>query len=137
MKIRRSISEPIRISLSWEQRWRSADQGLISAWESGRERRQLNPSLSAQAEAGHLVVLGWKGGVRKKIQAQKFGTYNYLAMWQGLRGEELDIDTEKEVDIICTKTGMVVTFTSDQGKYADSDEVEQLAVSPESILVPV
>lgn len=80
-----------------------------------------DPSLAAQAAEGQLVVLPWKGGVEKIIKKkQKFGTLYYLAMWQGLRGEDLNIDTTHETALKCTVTGMTVAFTSDQTKYADA-----------------
>ena len=59
----------------------------------------------------------WKGGVEKAIQKKlKYGVLNYLAMWQGLRGEDLNIDVEKELSLKCTATDMVVVFTSDLAK---------------------
>ena len=81
--------------------------------------RLEDPSLAAQAADGQLVVLPWKGGVEKSIKKkQKFGTLSYLAMWQGLRGEDLDIDPGKEIVLNCTATGMAVVFTGDAAKYA-------------------
>jgi hypothetical protein len=80
-----------------------------------------DPSLAAQAANGQLVVLPWKGGVEKAIKAkQKFGTLYYLAMWQGLRGEDLNLDPAEEVVLNCTKTGMAVVFTGDMAKYAEA-----------------
>ena len=90
MKIYRSIFEPIREGLSWNERWTSEDGGLIACWDSGRETRIENPGLAEQAIGGELVILPWKGGVEKAIKKKKkFGTHFYLAMWQGLRGEDL------------------------------------------------
>ncbi|MCY1179842.1 hypothetical protein D9M73_202590 [compost metagenome] len=48
---------------------------------------------------------------------EKFGSLKYLAQWQGLRGEDLQIDTSAELTLSCSRTGMVVTFTPDQSKY--------------------
>lgn len=119
MKLHRSIAEPIRKNASWEVQWNDVDQGLIVCWERGREKRLEDPSLAAQALAGQLVVLPWKGGVEKAIKKkQKLGTMYYLAMWQGLRGEDLDIDPDVEVVLNCTATGMAVVFTNDMAKYA-------------------
>ena len=82
-----------------------------------------NPSLAERARNGQLVVLPWKGGVEKAIKSKKkFGTFHYLAMWQGLRGEDLDVDPDREVFIDCSATGMTVTFTSDRDKYAPANE---------------
>jgi hypothetical protein len=112
---------PIRQNLTWEERWRAEDCGLIGSWEKGREKRLADPDLAAQAASGQLVVLPWKGGVEKEIKKkQKFGTLFYLAMWQGLRGEDLDIDLDQEVSLTCSVTGMIVVFTGDFAKYAEA-----------------
>jgi hypothetical protein len=121
MKIHRSITEDIRQGGTWDERWKDKDNGLIACWERGREKRLEDPLLAAQAAAGQLVVLPWKGGVERAIKKkQKFGTYFYLAMWQGLRGEDLDIDPTEEFILNCTTTGMTVVFTSDMAKYAEA-----------------
>ena len=121
MRIHRSITEPIREGATWDERWNAEDDGLIACWERGREKKLEDPSLAAQATAGQLVVLPWKGGVEKAIKKkQKFGTLFYLAMWQGLRGEDLNIDPTEEVVLKCTMTGMAVVFTGDMAKYAEA-----------------
>jgi hypothetical protein len=121
MRIHRSITDPIREGATWDERWKSEDDGLITCWERGREKRLEDPSLAAQASDGQLVVLPWKGGVEKAIKKkQKFGTLFYLAMWQGLRGEDLNIDPTEEIVLNCTRTGMSVVFTGDMAKYAEA-----------------
>ena len=121
MHISRSITEPIRQNLSWEKRWKDCDQGLIACWERGREKSNEDPTLAAQARDARLVVLPWKGGVKKAIKKQKlFGTLNYLAMWQGLRGDDLNITFEEETALTCPTTQMTVVFTNDSNKYADA-----------------
>lgn len=121
MKIHRSITEPIRKGAKWDERWNAEDDGLIACWERGREKRLEDPALAAQAAVGQLVVLPWKGGVEKTIKkAQKFGTLFYLAMRQGLRNEDLNIDTAEEITLTCTTTRMVVVFTGDKAKYAEA-----------------
>ena len=121
MRIHRSITEPIREGGTWDERWNAEDNGLIACWERGREKRQEDPSLAAQAAAGQLVVLPWKGGVEKAIKKkQKFGTLFYLAMWQGLRGDDLNINPTQETALNCSTTGMTVVFTSDMAKYAEA-----------------
>ena len=118
-RIRRSCSEPIRQNLTFEQRWRQADQGLIFSWETGRRQREQNPERAQRAEAGELPVSGWKGGLLDPLspKTKKYGPLNYLAEWQGLRGEDLDIDPTGEVRLTCTRTGNTVTFTWDKKKY--------------------
>ncbi|WP_312151443.1 hypothetical protein [Pseudomonas sp.] len=118
MIIRRNITAPLRTGLSHQEIWSSSDQGLIMCWEVGRKRAKENPELAAQCQAGELPVLGWKGGVsRQLLKSEKFGSLKYLAQWQGLRGEDLDVDLTAEKTLICTKTEMTVTFTPDRTKY--------------------
>ncbi|MDO9313426.1 MAG: hypothetical protein Q7T97_02640 [Burkholderiaceae bacterium] len=121
MKLFRSTLEPIRVNASWEDRWNGIDHGLIACWERGREKNFEDPSLAALAREGQLVVLPWKGGVEKEIKKkQKFGSLYYLAMWQGLRGEDLNINSDEEVVLVCSATRMAVFFTSDVSKYSEA-----------------
>lgn len=111
--------DPSRTKLSWEQRWEGPDRGLIACWERGREKAAEDRALAKAARRGELVVLPWKGGVgRATKQAKKFGSHFYLAMWQGLREEPLNIDTEQEISLTCTLTGMLVIYTPDAAKYS-------------------
>lgn len=110
-RLQRSINEPIREGLGTEERWSGRDRGLVWCWERGRQIRAEEPGLAARAESGELVMLVWKGGVEKKLDVEKKpGSLNYLATWQGLRGVDLDIELQAEHDIVCTKTGQIVTF---------------------------
>lgn len=73
--------------------------------------------------------MAWKGGVPKALKVKnKIGALHYLATWQGLRGEDLTIDTDREISLTCTRYGVPVLFTGDTKKLlmaADSDlEVE-------------
>lgn len=121
MKIHRSIAEPIRLNANWEERWNGVDQGLVACWERGREKSLEDSALASQTRNGQLVLLPWKGGVEKALKKkQKYGTLYYLAMWQGLRGEDLNIDTEEEAVLTCTKTKMTVVFTNDRTKCAEA-----------------
>jgi hypothetical protein len=113
MKLHRSIAEPIRT----EARWDGPDQGLIACWERGRTKSREDIPLASRAKKGELVVLPWKGRVEKASRAKKYGPLYYLAMWQGLRGEDLNIDTELETELVCTATGGKVIFTNDIKKY--------------------
>lgn len=112
-RLYRPIDAPIRAGLSWDETWRGLDDGLIYCWERGRQERLERPDDSARAERGELVGLDWKGGVKKKLKVEKMpGTLRYLATWQGLRGEDLDIDLEYEREIVCSSTGQVVVFSA-------------------------
>lgn len=119
-RIYRSCKEPIREGLSWDENWRGEDEGLITCWEVGRKLREKDPDLAKRAENGELPLLGWKGGVEKKIKNKKYGTLNYLAAWQGLRSEDLDINLSQEPELICSKTGMKVIYTGDVNKYRNA-----------------
>lgn len=112
-RLRRSVNQPIRPGLSWIETWEGPDKGLIQCWERGRQKRVEEPELAARAKEGQLVVLAWKGGVEQKLKVEKkAGTLNYLATWQGLRGEDLDIAIEGERVIVCAKTGQAVVFSA-------------------------
>ena len=64
-----------------------------------------------------MPVLGYKGGVEKILKKkEKIGALNYIAEWQALRGEDLNIDMDEEMVLTCTRTGVTVTFTMDLEK---------------------
>ena len=110
---RRSIDSPIREGLSWNELWLATDHGLICCWERGRQKAVEEPELAVRASNRELVVLAWKGGAEGKLKTEKkLGTLEYLATWQGLRGEDLDIVLEDEQVIMCSKTGQTVTFSA-------------------------
>ncbi len=121
MRIWKAKDTPRRKGLSWNERWKAEDRGVITAWEVGRELREKGSPLAAMAERGELPVLPWKGGVAQRTQkGRKYGTLWYLAEWQGLRGDHLDIDLDEEVELICSKTGMTVIYTPDREKYREA-----------------
>ncbi|UVM03517.1 hypothetical protein [Pseudomonas laurylsulfatiphila] len=117
-RIHRSIDTPLRTGLNREELWEADDTGLIKYWEVGRQRAARFPELARQCLAGELPVLGWKGGVSRSLKKlEKYGSLKYLAQWQGLRGEDLDVDLAQERALRCARTAMVVTFTPDRAKY--------------------
>ena len=120
MKIHRSIDVSIRTGGSWEDRWEGPDCGLVACWEAGRELAIREPELARLATLGQLPILPWRGGVEKATKGPKFGSYYYLAMLQGLRNQDLDVDLATEVKLVCAMTGMAVTFTSNREKYAEA-----------------
>lgn len=118
MRITRSIEEPTRTNLSWQELWQASDKGLIACWESGRAKGLEIAELASAARNGELMILPWKGGVEKALKTgKKYGTLNYLAMWQGLRGEALNISLVEETPLTCSRTGMIVTYTVDSTKH--------------------
>ena len=117
-RIHRSIDTPLRSGLNRDELWEGPDKGLIKCWEIGRQRAARFPELAQQCRAGELPVLGWKGGVSRSLKKlEKYGSLKYLAQWQGLRGEDLEVDLDEERALTCSRTGMVVTFTPDRTKY--------------------
>ena len=122
MRIYRSRREPLRTGLSTEQMWKGQDRGLIICWEVGRKIAEREPALAERARKGELPPdLGWKGGVAKRLKKkEKIGTLFYLAQWQGLRGDDLDVDLSSEPELYCTRTGMKVIFTANYEKYANA-----------------
>jgi hypothetical protein len=132
MIFQKAITQPIRSDQSWESRWEGADRGLITCWEAGREMANAKPENAALARSGELLILPWKGGVDKKAKLpkkrEKIGALNYVAMWQGLRGEDLYVDTAQGTVLTCTATGFVITYYFDILPHLTGlDDEEQLA----------
>lgn len=97
-----------------DARLHGPDKGLINAWLAGLAARATDRALADKAAAGELPPLAFKGGVEKKIKSQsKVGSLWYVAAWRGLRGEDLCLDTDSEVRLVCTKTDVPVTYTLD------------------------
>jgi hypothetical protein len=118
-RVQRSTSEPIRSGLSWQEYWAGDDHGLIKCWENGRLLRQRQPEIASRAERGGLPPLEWKGGAERPLKQKdpKFGVHFYIATWQGLRGEDLDVDPSVEVEMVCMRTGVRFIYTNDIKKY--------------------
>lgn len=123
MIVYRPISEPIRKKASFDERLNDYDSGLILAWEVGRQTAINNPDIANRVNNGELPQLNHKGGHSKKLKACdfKYGTFQYLAEIQGIKGKNLDINTTRDdgMTLICSRTGMKTIFTSDQNKYKE------------------
>lgn len=112
-------------ALDWAARWEGPDKGARTAWLAGAQMRRRDPDLAQRAESGELVPLPFRGGVTRQLKTKsKVGHNLYLAMWQGLRGEALDVDMDAEVSRTCTRFGVPVLFTSDMGKNFSQGESE-------------
>ncbi|MBY0474195.1 MAG: hypothetical protein K2Q13_03925 [Nitrosomonas sp.] len=109
----------MRDILSYEERIEGPDRGLINSWYVGRRLALSDPDISVKAKNGELPVLAVKGGVERKINQSKIGSLWYLATWQGLRGDDLDVDLDAEVEMMCSRTGVKVLFTGDIKKLGD------------------
>lgn len=128
-----SIDQPIREGLTWNERWCGTDEGLIWCWERGRQERVERPRVAARADKGELVDLDWRGGTegpegkkehggsakKSSSSTKKRGSLQYLATWQGLRGENLDIEVDGKRRIVCTKTKQAVEFRKRPRKNKD------------------
>lgn len=120
--ITRCITEPVRDSrnLSFDQRLKAEDSGLILAWENGRRDQSIELDLKQSFEKGALPLAVWKGGVDPEVKSKlkKVGSFLYLAYMQGLLGKDLDVNTYQDLELICALTGVKVTFTSDVSKLS-------------------
>lgn len=116
MLITASAINPPEQGTSWDERQEGADKGLISAWLAGRAQRAAWSEIALAATRGELPPLPFKGGVEREIRATKTGALHYVAMWQGLRGEDLHIDLSSEIEKVCARTGVTVVFTADISK---------------------
>ena len=133
MKVYRSINTPIRDILDLETKWHSFDKGLIHCWELGRRLALKDPEIAAKAKSGELIPLGWKGGIKPTINNEgheiapqykyKLGSYKYLAEYLGLRGEDLNIDTDHSNSLKCSRFGIVIEFTDDISRLSSEDQV--------------
>lgn len=128
MIVRRSISARPPPAVTFEERWGDVERGLVCCWLRGIEKAEEDPALAAAALRGELPPLAWRGGIARPLKAkQRLGSHNYLATWQGLRGEDLVVDTESCPAWTCTRFGVTVTFTGDVARLLSADADEEHA----------
>jgi hypothetical protein len=126
LRIQAKIGSPPLPSEDYYERCHGPDQGLINSWLCGIRLALGDQILAAKAIAGELPVLPWKGGLDKKIMRKdKVGALQYLAAWQGLRGEDLNIELGREVNMTCAATGVPVTFTGQVQKLLQAQENDE------------
>jgi hypothetical protein len=114
MRVHYSIDEQPPEPEGFADRWSSVPQALTVCWLRGIRLAMEKPELAQLARAGELPVLWWKGGVDKPLKVQrKFGSLHYLATLQGLRGTDLDIETDADIPLTCSRYAVTVTFTGD------------------------
>lgn len=125
MLITASAINPPVLGDSWEERQEGPDAGLISAWLAGRDQREWWQDTVAAIKRNELPVLPFKGGIPEKDddeeeavkkQGKKLGSLHYIAMMQGLLGEDLYLETSKDIVRVCSKTGVQVIFTCDTAR---------------------
>lgn len=133
MIVRHSAANPPPEARRYEDRMDGPDKGIINAWLAGLAKRRealtagQSDALSwvRKAEADELPVLPYRGGLDAAIKRQdKIGSLLYLAMWQGLRGNDLLIDMATEPVLVCSRTGVPVLFTLNIEKLLGTAEIE-------------
>lgn len=123
MLITARVGEHLDRPGDWDTRWEGQDKGLITAWLAGQEKARTDAALVAKAQAGELPVLPFRGGVERAIKSgNKLGHLLYVAMWQGLRGDDLRVDTEDEVTMTCARHGVRVLYTASLQKLLQSED---------------
>lgn len=95
---------------TYAERWEGPDGGLVAAWRQGLLMRELRPDWVQAADQNELPELPWRGGGSEVIKGKRMGTWLYLAMWQGLRGEALDINTAEPLEMQCARTRVTTLF---------------------------
>lgn len=114
MLVKVANASPPDLQEDFELRINGPDKGLISAYLAGVAMASSTspPPEVAAALRDELPVLPFKGGTDKTKKAKsKIGALQYLAMWHGLRGDDLALDTDEEPQRTCSKTGITVLFT--------------------------
>ena len=115
---------------------------LEICYTTGKEMRDSDPELAGRAKRGELPVLNWPGGFGAEASPpRRFGSFFYLAQWQGLRGEQWhgitgknrNMSTSHPVGIKCAVTGMVTIFTKDARKYLSAHETPDVERYPTPI----
>ena len=126
MLLHHAFANPPPMALDYAERMQGPDQGVINAWLAGIAMRRDPPSEQQRsALAGALPPLPYRGGVERKLKIkQKIGALHYLAMWQGLRGDDLHIDIDTEPELVCTKTGVLVYITLDYKRLMGAADEE-------------
>ena len=92
-RITRKYTEPMRTKMSYAERWKGDDGGLITCWENGREWHQNKPKIAQRAMNGELPIMNWTGGIADDVKYStklkaKYGTLYYLAQLQGVLGDK-------------------------------------------------
>ena len=133
MLFERDFTSPYRDADSVAKRFDGPDKGLITAWEVGRKMRAKNHHLLKYYDLGALPMDGFKGGAfdveayekaLKEGTEYEFpvtpleGTLHYLAQLQGLKGENLSVDTDKEYTLTCKLSNRTCKLTNNASRYA-------------------
>lgn len=118
-----SASNPPPVEQDYDIRMNGPDGGIVNAWLAGLSMRSRLPKLATAAEAGELPVLPYRGGVERALKTKsRVGSLLYVAMWQGLRGNDLDVDTSVEPVLTCARHGVTVRFTIQTAELLASED---------------
>lgn len=88
----------------------------VDSGNEGSERGDddgVSLDVQQRVEAGELPILTFAGGITPRPNLKmrkKKGSLFYLAMWKGLRGEDLEIDIGRTYVLKCARTGVEVHF---------------------------
>ena len=119
MKITIPISTALRTETAPDVLWRGEDKGLIQAWEIGRRQALKGGDLIERAKRGELPASDlFQGGYDERLNAAvQYGSMHYYCMWLGWRGQDLELETDDEYPVVCSKTRMGVVYTVSSEKY--------------------
>lgn len=113
MLIRCRMEDPIRPidKMPFDELWNGGDRGILLSYERGRQLATERPELAEAAKRNELPILPWQGGVDSHLKSEKkVGCHYYYAMWHGLRGEDVEIDTHETYYLICRLHYVKVTY---------------------------
>ena len=129
VKIKIPISTALRTDTAPDVLWRGEDRGLIQAWEIGRRQAQKGGDFVERARRGELPASElFQGGYDERLKAAvQYGSLHYFCMWLGWRGEDLEVDTDQEYPLVCSRTQMGVVYTIDSKKFLTSGMTKKQA----------
>lgn len=129
MRINVPISTGLRSESTPDVLWRGDDKGLIQAWEIGRRQSLDELGVAIRAKQGELPTSTiFQGGHDERLTTPvQFGSLHYYCMWVGWRCQDLEVDTDQEYPLVCSRTRMGVVFTIDSKKFLTSGMTKKQA----------
>ncbi|MDB4563975.1 hypothetical protein N9084_01570 [Flavobacteriales bacterium] len=129
MRISVPISSELRSESTPDVLWRGEDKGLMQAWEIGRRQSSDQSDVAKRAKQDELPASTiFQGGQDERLTTPvQFGSLHYYCMWLGWRGQDLEVDTDQEYPLVCSRTKMGVVFTIDSKKFLTSGMTKKQA----------
>ena len=129
MRISVPISSELRSESTPDVLWRGEDKGLLQAWEIGRRQSSDQSDVAKRAKQGELPASTiFQGGQDERLTTPvQFGSLHYYCMWLGWRGQDLEVDTDQEYPLVCSRTQMGVVYTIDSKKFLTSGMTKKQA----------